>query len=281
MNLSLMCLFLIQGHKPSSSRTRDVAVLQVNPIESPASSNSFSNHSQLPSQLTDVESPNSVHNLDYEDAESGINHTSISCYASSYTEYRSTDSYSNHAFLSVYLKRNSMQQIIQQVPDTTLSLRCSSMIVEKWRVSYWTLSILILPYIVKVSAYLFVISFQLNLLSLTWSNIVKNFPGDLQGQYTESASQFYSSMPENVNKDLDGTGFESAFIGSKTQFDQASWNEVLQHATAQMPSDHNNFQATVDGELYADNVNFRLDVCSALKKSARKVLSFNCKLILC
>lgn len=62
----------IQGHRPSSSRTRD-EVLQVNHIDSPASSNSFTNHSQLPSQVTDVGSPNSVYNLEYEDAESGIN----------------------------------------------------------------------------------------------------------------------------------------------------------------------------------------------------------------
>ncbi|XP_074585164.1 calmodulin-binding transcription activator 3-like isoform X2 [Curcuma longa] len=192
------------GHRPSSSRTRD-EVLQVNHIDSPASSNSFTNHSQLPSQVTDVGSPNSVYNLEYEDAESADNRASSR----------------HHTFSTVQQYDSGKMKGVQ----------------------------LLDPFDLDPSIY---------------------SQGDLQGQYTESTSQFYSSMPENVSKDLDGTGFESAFIGSKTQFDQASWNEVLQHATAQMPSNHNNLQATVDGELYADNVNFRLDVCS-LRKSARKI----------
>ncbi|XP_042385291.1 calmodulin-binding transcription activator 3-like isoform X1 [Zingiber officinale] len=204
MHIVLVHYLEVKGHRPSSSRIRD-EVLQVNHIDSPASSNSFTNHSQLPSQVTDVESPNSVYNLEYEDAESADNPASSR----------------HHTFSAV--QQYDSGKMKGQLLD---------------------------PFDLDPSIY---------------------SQGDLQGQYTESASQFYSSMPENVNKDLDGTGFESAFIGSKTQFDQASWNEVLQHATAQMPSDHNNFQATVDGELYADNVNFRLDVCSALKKSARKI----------
>ncbi|XP_042473029.1 calmodulin-binding transcription activator 1-like isoform X2 [Zingiber officinale] len=219
MHIVLVHYLEVKGHKPSSSRTRDVAVLQVNPIESPASSNSFSNHSQLPSQLTDVESPNSVHNLDYEDAESD-----------------NPSSSRHHAFTTMRQYDGGQMKGVQ----------------------------LLDPFVRDPSIY---------------------DQGDFQGQYIEPKSELYSTQG-NVSKDWDGTGSQSAFIGSKPQFDLASWNEVLQHAaTLQMPSHQpsvgfrepsiekfdSNFQATTEGELSSDNINFRPDDCSALRKSAMKI----------
>lgn len=44
-------------------------------MDSPVCSNSITSQSQLPSQGTDVDSPNSAHTSEYEDAESGIVYT--------------------------------------------------------------------------------------------------------------------------------------------------------------------------------------------------------------
>ncbi|XP_074557120.1 calmodulin-binding transcription activator 3-like isoform X2 [Curcuma longa] len=220
MHIVLVHYLEVKGHKPSSSRTRDVEVLQVNPIESPASSNSFSNHSHLPSQVTDVESPNSVHNLDYEDAESD-----------------NPASSRHHTFTTMWQYDGGQMKGVQ----------------------------LLDPSVLDPSIY---------------------GQGDFQGQYIEPKSELYFSTQGNVSKDLDGTGSQSAFIASKPQFDIASWNEVLQHATTlQMPSHQpsvgfrepsieifdSNFQATIDGELSSDNINVRPDDCSALRKSAMKI----------
>lgn len=88
--------------KPSLSRARDVEeVVQVIQMDSPVTSFSATTQSQPPSQLMGADSPSSAHISEYEDAE------------------------------SAYIKRNLMQHIfIKQVPDTTLSLRCGSMMIE-------------------------------------------------------------------------------------------------------------------------------------------------------
>lgn len=95
--------------KPSLSRARDVEeVVQVIQMDSPVTSFSATTQSQPPSQLMGADSPSSAHISEYEDAES------------------------DHATcVSAYIKRNLMQHIfIKQVPDTTLSLRCGSMMIE-------------------------------------------------------------------------------------------------------------------------------------------------------
>ncbi|XP_029119343.1 calmodulin-binding transcription activator 3 isoform X2 [Elaeis guineensis] len=71
MHIVLVHYLEVKGNKPSFSRTRDVdEIAQVANMESPVCSNSFTNHSQLPSQTTSAESPNSPHTSEYEDAES-------------------------------------------------------------------------------------------------------------------------------------------------------------------------------------------------------------------
>ncbi|CAD5171142.1 calmodulin-binding transcription activator 2-like [Musa acuminata AAA Group] len=88
--------------KPSLSYTKDVEeVVQVTQMDNLFTSNSATSQGQPPSQTMDTDSPSSAHTSEYEDAE------------------------------SAYMKRNLMQQIfIKQVPDTTLSLRCGSMMID-------------------------------------------------------------------------------------------------------------------------------------------------------
>ncbi|URE12284.1 IQ calmodulin-binding motif [Musa troglodytarum] len=80
MHIVLVHYLEVKGHKPSYSRTRDVEeVPRVNHMDSPVCSNSITSQSQLPSQGTDVDSPNSAHTSEYEDAESD-NHPTSSRY---------------------------------------------------------------------------------------------------------------------------------------------------------------------------------------------------------
>jgi hypothetical protein len=76
--------------------------MQLSGADSPSCSNSITSQNQMTPQIMDAaESPISGQISEYEGAE------------------------------PVYLKRNSVQQIIaQQAPDTTLSLRCSSLWME-------------------------------------------------------------------------------------------------------------------------------------------------------
>ncbi|KAH0460386.1 hypothetical protein IEQ34_011049 [Dendrobium chrysotoxum] len=87
-----------QGSKANFLQPREEgAIARIVHADSPAHSTSSASQSQSPSLATELESPNSTHLPEFEND-------------------------------SVYLKRNSMQQIFSnQVPDTTLSLRCSSM----------------------------------------------------------------------------------------------------------------------------------------------------------
>jgi len=85
----------IKGGKQIYNRVKE-EIMQVSNADSPSCSNSITSQNQVA-----AESPISGHMSEYEDAE------------------------------SVYLKRNSVQQIIaEQAPDTTLSLRCSSLWME-------------------------------------------------------------------------------------------------------------------------------------------------------
>lgn len=85
----------IQGGKQSYNRVKDETMQGLN-ADSPSCSNSITSQNQVA-----AESPISGQMSEYEDAE------------------------------SVYLKRNSVQQIIsEQAPDTTLSLRCSNLWME-------------------------------------------------------------------------------------------------------------------------------------------------------
>jgi hypothetical protein len=84
-----------QGGKQIYNRVKE-EIMQVSNADSPSCSNSVTSQNQVA-----ADSPISVQMSEYEDAE------------------------------SVYLKRNSVQQIIaEQAPDTTLSLRCSSLWME-------------------------------------------------------------------------------------------------------------------------------------------------------
>ena len=90
---------LFQNSKASYIRTRDSEEnAQVSIVESPCSS-SFTNHSQLPSQVTDAGSPISTQMSEYEDAETGTIAIlqSLICYALHYGEYNFTDSYFDYA----------------------------------------------------------------------------------------------------------------------------------------------------------------------------------------
>ncbi|CAA6665029.1 unnamed protein product [Spirodela intermedia] len=61
----------VQGTKPSfGHRTENEEISRSVNLESPASSNSISNHNLMPSRATDAESPNSSQTFEYEDAES-------------------------------------------------------------------------------------------------------------------------------------------------------------------------------------------------------------------
>ncbi|RWW65932.1 hypothetical protein BHE74_00026730, partial [Ensete ventricosum] len=97
--------------KTSRSPTRDVEeVVQATQMDNPITSNSATSQSQLASQSFGVDSPSSAHTSEYEDAELGTSHPT----------------------LSSYLKPNSLHHIvIKQVPDTTLSLRCGSMMIDE------------------------------------------------------------------------------------------------------------------------------------------------------
>jgi len=88
----------VKGCKQSFSRVKE-EFMQLSNVESPSCSNSITSQNQMgPQTMEAAESPISRQISDYEDTE------------------------------SVYLKRNSVQQIIsEQAPDTTLSLRCSSL----------------------------------------------------------------------------------------------------------------------------------------------------------
>jgi hypothetical protein len=94
---SFLCL-TFQGCKQSFSRAKE-EFMQLSNVDSPSCSNSITSQNQMgPQTMEAAESPISRQISDYEDTE------------------------------SVYLKRNSVQQIIsEQAPDTTLSLRCSSL----------------------------------------------------------------------------------------------------------------------------------------------------------
>lgn len=102
MHIVLVHYLEVKGNRSNFSRTRDAEeTVQSAHITTPTSSSSFTNQNPSPSRAMDAESPISAQTSEYEDAE------------------------------SVYLKRNSMQQIIvKQVPDTTLSLRCNSMMMD-------------------------------------------------------------------------------------------------------------------------------------------------------
>jgi hypothetical protein len=77
-------------------------IMQFSNVDSPSYSNSITSQSQVAPQTMDA-------------AESPI--------SGQISEFGDTE--------SVYLKRNSLQQIIaEQAPDTTLSLRCSSLWME-------------------------------------------------------------------------------------------------------------------------------------------------------
>ncbi|CAA7401672.1 unnamed protein product [Spirodela intermedia] len=70
----------VQGTKPSfGHRTENEEISRSVNLESPASSNSISNHNLMPSRATDAESPNSSQTFEYEDAESD-NHQASSRY---------------------------------------------------------------------------------------------------------------------------------------------------------------------------------------------------------
>ncbi|RZR95699.1 hypothetical protein BHM03_00024575, partial [Ensete ventricosum] len=169
-----------QGQKPSFSRSREVEdVPQDNQVDSPVCSNSITNHSQLPSQATDVESPISLHTSEYEDAESG-------CF---------------------------------------------------------------------------------------------------QGIHDDS--DFYSVTREDRGRVFNETGLGLTFIGSKTQLDLASWDEVLEHCATsrQMPSfqssagiteamteEISSKQTSVHADLYAENPGTRQDVSIILDKFEWQVL---------
>lgn len=104
--------------------------MQFSNADSPSYSNSITSQSQVALQTMDAaESPVSGRIPEFADAESGL--VSLSLFCINYTKYRLTDADLIMHLLSVYLKRNSLQQIIaEQAPDTTLSLRCSSLWME-------------------------------------------------------------------------------------------------------------------------------------------------------
>ncbi|XP_072992419.1 calmodulin-binding transcription activator 3 isoform X2 [Typha latifolia] len=82
MHIVLVHYREVKGGKTSSSRTREVEEnAQVSHIDSPACSNSFTSQSQLLSQNTDAESPNSGQTSEYEDAESDNYPTSSRYYS--------------------------------------------------------------------------------------------------------------------------------------------------------------------------------------------------------
>lgn len=125
------CLCLtFQGCKQSFNRVKE-ELMQLSNVDSPSCSNSITSQNQMgPQNMEAAESPISGHISEYEDTESGIA-VSLSSFCIIYSKYRLTDADSIMHLLSVYLKRNSVQQIIaEQAPDTTLSLRCSSLWME-------------------------------------------------------------------------------------------------------------------------------------------------------
>lgn len=105
--------------------------MQLSGADSPSCSNSITSQNQMTPQIMDAaESPISGQISEYEGAEPGIA-ISLTLFSTIYSKNRFTDAYSIMHLLSVYLKRNSVQQIIaEQAPDTTLSLRCSSLWME-------------------------------------------------------------------------------------------------------------------------------------------------------
>jgi hypothetical protein len=123
---SCLCL-TFQGCKQSFSRVKE-EFMQLSNVDSPSCSNSITSQNHMgPQTMEAAESPISGQISDYEDTESGIT-VSQSSFCIIYTKNRLTDADLIMHLLSVYLKRNSVQQIIsEQAPDTTLSLRCSSL----------------------------------------------------------------------------------------------------------------------------------------------------------
>jgi len=105
--------------------------MQLSNVDSPSCSNSITSQNQMgPQNMEAAESPISGQISEYEDTEPGLA-VSLSSFCIIYSKYRLTDADSIMHLLSVYLKRNSVQQIIaEQAPDTTLSLRCSSLWME-------------------------------------------------------------------------------------------------------------------------------------------------------
>ncbi|KAH0452534.1 hypothetical protein IEQ34_019833 [Dendrobium chrysotoxum] len=99
MHIVLVHYREVKGSKASFiQQKKDAEAVRNSEFDSPVSSNSSANPSHVPSQFSGYGSRNGTQQSEYEDADSS------------------------------YLKRSSMQQIIaRQVPDTTLSLRCSSM----------------------------------------------------------------------------------------------------------------------------------------------------------
>ncbi|PKU70895.1 calmodulin-binding transcription activator 3 isoform X2 [Dendrobium catenatum] len=99
MHIVLVHYREVKGSKASFiQQKKDAEAVRNSEFDSPASSNSSANPSHVPSQFSGYGSRNGTQQSEYEDAD------------------------------SLYLKRSSIHQIIaRQVPDTTLSLRCSGM----------------------------------------------------------------------------------------------------------------------------------------------------------
>ncbi|CAL9048606.1 unnamed protein product [Musa banksii] len=211
MHIVLVHYLEVKGHKPSFSRNREVEdVPQDNQVDSPVSSNSITNHSQLPSQATDVESPISLHTSEYEDAESDNYPTS-----SRYHPFVKMQQYDDGQMTGV-------QFVDSYVPDPSIDSQCCFQEIHD----------------------------------------------------AEPKSDFYSVTQEDIGRVFNETGLGLTFIGSKTQLDLASWEEVLEHCATshQMPSfqssagiteatteEISSKQTSVHADLYAENPGTRQD----------------------
>ncbi|CAL9114262.1 unnamed protein product [Musa textilis] len=210
MHIVLVHYLEVKGHKPSFSRSIEVEdVPQDNQVDSPVYSNSSTNHSQLPSQATGVESPISLHTSEYEDAESADNYPTSSRY---------------HPFVKMQQyddgQMTGVQFVESYVPDPSID------------------------------------------------------SGFQEIHDAEPKSDFYSVTQGDIGRVFNETGLGLTFIGSKTQLDLASWEEVLEHcATArQMPSfqssagiteatteEISSKQTSEQADLYAENPGTRQD----------------------
>ncbi|KAJ8493544.1 hypothetical protein OPV22_015265 [Ensete ventricosum] len=215
MHIVLVHYLEVKGQKPSFSRSREVEdVPQDNQVDSPVCSNSITNHSQLPSQATDVESPISLHTSEYEDAESDNYPTS-----SRYHPFVKMQQYDDGQMTGV-------QFVDSSIPDPSIDSQCC-----------------------------------------------------FQGIHDDS--DFYSVTREDRGRVFNETGLGLTFIGSKTQLDLASWDEVLEHCATsrQMPSfqssagiteamteEISSKQTSVHADLYAENPGTRQDVSIILDK---------------